>query len=968
MPVIGSFAAGSARGYGQFLRMSAGAAAAGPSDSAFGYVSLLLPGDGTNNSNNNVFLDSSTNNFSITRSGNVTQGTFTPFSQTGWSMYAGSSGATLQGIFLNGESGFAFGTGDFTIELFINLSPSGASQVIYDSRPSSTNGLYPTIYLDNSVTKLKYYTNSADRITQTSIFTYNVWHHVVVTRTGTSTKMFIDGVQEGSTYTDSNNYINGASRPYTSNGFAADSGVLGYISNLRVVKGSGPYQNADSSITVPTSSLTAVTNTVLLTLQSNRFVDTNTQTTAKVININSLPSVQAFSPFAPTVEYTSATVGGSAYFDGASDYLRAGGTVGIASNQFTICFWFYPLSSSVIGLFDSGSGQTNVFRNYSTNVIEDQDTGPSVSFANAYQVNAWNWMCITKSGTSFTVYINGTTVGTGGCSATMTESSFDIGTINSGGAGSYNGYISDFQVLNTATIVAVPTAPRTAVSGTTYLLNFTNPGIRDVTSKNVLETVGDARLSTSQSKFGNSSIFFDGTGDYLVSNSATIDLYAFGTGDFTIEMWIYFNVVNTIQCVYDSRPASTQGNYPLIYLNSDGTLRLFVNSADRITSSALSASTWYHVAVSRSGTSTRLFINGTQSGSTYTDSTSYLNASGRPWIGINAFNTTQGLNGYIDDLRITKGIGRYTANFTAPTAAFPKSASTSGPPTSVEYLVVAGGGGGGGGSITGGYTGGGGGGAGGLQRGIIVPVNDVPITVTIGGGGSAGGTNGFGSNGTNSVFGTITSVGGGGGGHGGGAWIGGTGAYGFSGGSGGGSGYRATFAGLGTSGQGRNGGSAGTGEEGSGGGGGAGAVGVNGSTSPAQYTGGNGGIGIFSSISGSNTAYAGGGGAGGLGTSGYDGRGGFGGQGGGGNGSGVLGDYTTSANNANTNSGAGGGGGSRRVDGGTPGSGGSGGSGIVIIRYASNFADANSTTGTPTYTNSGGFKTYTWTGSGTITF
>lgn len=289
-------------------------------------------------------------------------------------------------------------------------------------------------------------------------------------------------------------------------------------------------------------------------------------------------------------------------------------------------------------------------------------------------------------------------------------------------------------------------------------------------------------------------------------------------------------------------------------------------------------------------------------------------------------------------------------------------------PGSVEYLVVAGGGGGGGGSVTGGYTGGGGGGAGGLRTGNVSVNVGTSLTVTVGGGGSAGGTNGFGSNGTSSVFGTITSVGGGGGGHGGGAWIGGTGAYGFSGGSGGGSGYRATFAGAGTTGQGNNGGSAGSGEQGSGGGGGAGAVGVNGNISPAQYTGGNGGIGIFSSFSGSNTAYAGGGGAGGLGTSGYDGRGGFGGEGGGGNGSGVLGDYTTSANNANTNSGGGGGGGSRRVDGGTPGGGGSGGSGIVIIRYPATFADAASTTGTPTYTNSGGFKIYTWTGSGTITF
>ena len=167
-------------------------------------------------------------------------------------------------------------------------------------------------------------------------------------------------------------------------------------------------------------------------------------------------------------------------------------------------------------------------------------------------------------------------------------------------------------------------------------------------------------------------MYFDGAGDYLVSNSATTDLYAFGTGDFTIEMWIRFNAVNTIQAVYDSRANSTQGAYQLIYLNSDATIRYYVSSADRITSSAISSGVWYHLAIARSGTSTKMFIDGTQAGSTYTDSTSYLNGSGRPWIGFNAFNSNpdQALNAYVDDLRVTKGVARYTANFTAPTAPF----------------------------------------------------------------------------------------------------------------------------------------------------------------------------------------------------------------------------------------------------------------------------------------------------------
>jgi hypothetical protein len=238
----------------------------------------------------------------------------------------------------------------------------------------------------------------------------------------------------------------------------------------------------------------------------------------------------------------------------------------------------------------------------------------------------------------------------------------------------YQGYITDLRLVKGSGVTSstVPTAPDTAITNTQFLVGFTNAGITDATAKNDLETVGNAQISTAQSKFGGSSIAFDGSGDYLTSNTATTDLYAFGSGDFTIEMWIYFNSVSSLQIFYDARPTSTQGAYPVIYLNSDGTIRYFVSTADQITSSAVSANTWYHLAVSRSGTSTKMFINGTQSGSTYTDSTSYLNASGKPWIGVSSFNpNTLPFNGYIDDLRITKGYARYTSNFTAPTAAFP---------------------------------------------------------------------------------------------------------------------------------------------------------------------------------------------------------------------------------------------------------------------------------------------------------
>jgi hypothetical protein len=194
--------------------------------------------------------------------------------------------------------------------------------------------------------------------------------------------------------------------------------------------------------------------------------------------------------------------------------------------------------------------------------------------------------------------------------------------------------------------------------------------------------VGNAQISTSVKKYGTGSVKCTGDGNttttnsgYLLPNSSSSNLSAFGTGNFTIEFWLYLNSTSGLRILLDFR-GSTETAFPVLYVNS-GTLTYYVE-ADRITGSSLSTSTWYHIALSRSGTNTKLFVNGTQSGSTYTDSTNYANSSTRtPVIGANSYTFGgnvigwYALDGHIDDFRITKGFARYTANFTAPTVALP---------------------------------------------------------------------------------------------------------------------------------------------------------------------------------------------------------------------------------------------------------------------------------------------------------
>jgi len=621
------------------------------SEPYFYYTTLLLNGDGTNNANNQAFIDSSSNNFTITRNGNPTQGTFSPFSQTGWSNYFDGSSDYLS---ITNDAAFKPGTGDFTVEFWGYL---------FDQQGAVTSGGSNSVNIQVRSGALELQFEGVSFSASYSLTGYfDKWNHYAYARTGGVTRMFINGTLVNSV-SETNNY-QGDGATFNIGQRASFAGCKGYISNLRFVKGTALYT---ANFTPSTTPLTAVTNTTLLTCQDNRFRDNSSNNWTMTRNGD--VSVQAFSPFAPTAAYSSATVGGSAYFDGGSDYIRAGGTVGIANNQFTICFWFYPLSSSVIGLFDSGSGVVGVFRNYGTNQIQDQNDS-SVSFAGAYQVAAWNWMCITKSGTSFTVYINGASVGTGTCSAAMTETSFDIGTINTGGDGSYNGYISDFHILNTATVVAVPTAPRTAVSGTTYLLNFTNAGIKDGTAKNILETSGDTKVSTAISKFGGSSMYFPGGSHIKIPNSPNLKLTS---GDWTIEFWMYCSGAqagaNNAIWTQDNT-----GGYTGIIISANSSRQVQFTSSEAgswtylfQTIGTYTDNTWHHVAVTKSGSTVRGFFDGTLNLTINSFPASILSTTNESVIGL---YSSSYFIGYLDDFRITKGYARYTANFTPPTSTF----------------------------------------------------------------------------------------------------------------------------------------------------------------------------------------------------------------------------------------------------------------------------------------------------------
>ena len=133
-----------------------------------------------------------------------------------------------------------------------------------------------------------------------------------------------------------------------------------------------------------------------------------------------------------------------------------------------------------------------------------------------------------------------------------------------------------------------------------------------------------------------------------------------------MEAWIYPENVTGVHVFIDTRNRTTNPS-PVMYTN--GTNLVVDTGAGAVVSAGtITINTWQHVAATRSGNSWRIFINGTQVGSTGTNSTAYSTAYGC-CIGTSYYSETY--VGYIDDLRITKGYARYTANFTAPASAFP---------------------------------------------------------------------------------------------------------------------------------------------------------------------------------------------------------------------------------------------------------------------------------------------------------
>ena len=190
-------------------------------------------------------------------------------------------------------------------------------------------------------------------------------------------------------------------------------------------------------------------------------------------------------------------------------------------------------------------------------------------------------------------------------------------------------------------------------------------------SVKTLTAFGTAQISTAQSKFGGSSLFFDNSLLNYITAPSNAD-FAFGTGDFCVEAWIYQRSQSQYASLLEI--GNHQTNTGILFITGSNGFQIYSNAFIGGAGNPLSLNVWQHVAYSRSGTTLRVFLDGVQQGSNATFSNN-LSVTTNVSIGFAATTafSDYDFDGYIDDIRITKGVARYTANFTVPTEAFPNS-------------------------------------------------------------------------------------------------------------------------------------------------------------------------------------------------------------------------------------------------------------------------------------------------------
>ena len=657
---------------------------------------ISLNTSSTNTQDNTILVDRSSNARTITNSGTPIQTEFHPYYDY-WS-YHFPNGSN-QWISIPASSDFNFGAGDFTIECWYRHEPKTVADTdrryIIHTENASWSGYKWIIYAGFDSNNIEFYTyadyasnGSQPTLTSSSTLEAGKWYHIAVVRNNLTLSLYMNGVLEArsSSYTgnigDATNIVQVGGGAYS----ITDRGLAGKVHDLRIVKGTAVYTGGssvgDNVFSVPSSLLTAIPNTVLLTARSNQFKDLSSS--GHTISEGGGAKISTGNPWGQDSEFLPAQNKGSIYSATKNANNATFTSSSALAADFTIEGWFYAESvdGSYTTLWSNGGTSHN-----SRIILSIGDAGlyhrlyistlqrPSTSFTNGWMISTnkyalvgrWNHIAIVRDVGKIYFYLNGVKQ----YMAEWTSQSYVLEYITNTTAmdGNFNvgglqGWTSDFKVTSSAVYTSnftLPTAPVGSANADTYL-PFDNPDIYDITGNSSSIVVGRPTTSTAQTKYANASMYFDGSDYIRVNNVANV-----GYNDFTAECWLY-SVSGNDKGIIETRSSATGTDGFTLTTFDDGTIRVWSNGALVSTSGLTYRNTWVHVAVVRNSGTWQLFINGTSIG-TNTTSINLTNPTMYIGAGTYASGSTVDafLNGYIEDFQFLVGVAKYTANFTPPT-------------------------------------------------------------------------------------------------------------------------------------------------------------------------------------------------------------------------------------------------------------------------------------------------------------
>jgi hypothetical protein len=647
-----------------------------PGDIYWNWNSLLIDAP---QSNAIVNTDASTNNFLVRFFGGVKPTNFTPYTANLNTYGSAYFNGTSDIVRVVPNAAFALGTGDYNLEFWVySIDAWSGTTCFYNN---NSNGYFLEYTVGSGIK-----TGTAG-VGSTGTYAVTLlpvtWYHVAISRqSGVGTKCFINGTQIGTTSNDTTNYVqNGAFIGALYDG--SQRLTSGYMADFRLIKGTALYT---SNFAVPTAPLTAVANTSLLTLQYNGSFDTRNAAIidegpyrAQLVKpIGSNVTVGTFSPLTPNnlaTAYIANVNGGSAYFDGSGDYIQdvsnGSNAAYTLTGDFTAEAWIYPRSlSGTYTVFCLGSeGVNRLVAQITNGQLTTNKYGNSViSYVGAnVSGNVWNHIAVSRTANTVYGFINGlvSSTVTSTVYGTVGNGGFRLGA-DSGAANVFYGYISGFRLAKQAL----------------YTTSFTPNTIAAATTSPLLTTT----------LTGNNSVQFNG------SNYLTIAQYTpfvFGSGDFTIEAWVYPTTTSATRGVV----TNWNGGGAFIFnITSSNFLKFtYTYAASGIatrdcigTTASVSQNQWNHVAVSRVGNTLRLFVNGVADTTTF-DMTSFstiyfYNGANKDLVIGTEGDGAGKLTGYISNLRIVKGTGLYSANFTP--SVYPLTITSQGSTASQVSLLT----------------------------------------------------------------------------------------------------------------------------------------------------------------------------------------------------------------------------------------------------------------------------------------